>query len=255
MNLTLVIVSMILIASIIYGYSRGFVRMTLTSLVLIAALLLTKLAYPYVSGVMMNHTKVFEYVQEQINDYLIEETRRQAQEQADVPEQVLPGEMDLLDGLNTNQQGKLISEISLPESIREALAENNNREIYSLMGVESFSQYLSAYLTSMVVNAAVYLLTFLLVFLLLRLAVYALDLMARLPVLHALNKLGGVAVSLLFSLILIWIFFLVATAASGTAFGRTVLSDVRESALLSVLYNRNLLMAMIVDVGRILLQI
>ena len=107
---------------------------------------------------------------------------------------------------------------------------------------------------AMILNAIAYALTFFALYVLLRLIVYALDIVARLPVLHAVNKIGGVLVSLLFALMAVWVFFLLATAASGTAFGREVLRSVQESRFLGFLYDRNLLIDWVVDIGRLLFQ-
>ena len=217
--------------------------MTLASFVVLVSLLLTSQVYPYVSDVLKNNTPVYEMVQGQILEYLEEEFREQAGEAAE-------GNA-ALDTLSSNQQSQLIGKLPMPATIRNALAENNNREIYQLMGVESFSEYLASYLAATVLNAASYVLSFAFLYTLLRLAVYALDLMAKLPVLHAVNKVGGVAVALGFALMAVWLFFLVATAASGTAFGREVLRSVEESRLLSFLYDRNLLLEVVMDIGKI----
>lgn len=252
MNLTLIFVVAILAGSVIYGYRRGFIKMTLASLVVVVALLFTGQVYPYVSNVLKNHTPAYDIAREQIQEYLDGEIRQQAEESMAVPE--LPEEVSILDQLSSNQQRQLIGAIPVPETIRETLAENNNQEIYRLMGVTSFSDYLSSYLAAMILNAVSYVLSFVVLYAMLRLAVYALDIMAKLPVLHAINKLGGVLVSLLFALLAVWVFFLAATAASGTAFGREVLSSVQESRFLSFLYNRNLLIDLVMDIGKLMFR-
>ena len=245
--------------SIVYGYCKGFVKMTLASLVVIAALIVTRFASPYVAD-LVNTSSIPQLVQDKMKACLIEELKKQASEQEggwtdavhSAPDD--EGILEILNSLNSNEQGKLINSISLPDSIRDSILENNNSEIYGLMGAATFAEYLSGYLTAMIVNALCYAVTFLVVYFVLLLAVYALNLVSKLPGLNTINKAGGVAVSLIFALTLIWIFFLVMTAASGTSLGQRVLQDVKDSEFLSILYNHNMLMVFILDIGKFFLR-
>ncbi|MBR1693277.1 MAG: CvpA family protein [Lachnospiraceae bacterium] len=72
-----------------------------------------------------------------------------------------------------------------------------------------------------------------------RLAVTALDLLAKLPVLKTLNRLLGLGTGLLQGALLICLVFLLASALSATQFGSWVQDMSRTSSWLSALYANN----------------
>ena len=50
------------------------------------------------------------------------------------------------------QQRMMIEQMELPQPMKDALLENNNSEIYHLLGADSFFEYVGSYLTSMILN-------------------------------------------------------------------------------------------------------
>lgn len=74
--------------------------------------------------------------------------------------------------------------------MKEILLENNNHEIYNLLGVDSFFEYLGASLANMVLNLIVSVVLFAAVYFLIRFVIKWLDLMARLPILSGMNQIG-----------------------------------------------------------------
>ena len=71
--------------------------------------------------------------------------------------------------------------------------------------------------------------------------------------LHGLNKLGGFLFGVLNGLMTIWFFFIIITAFGGTSWGMEVFRQINDSIFLSFLYNNNYLMAIIVNIGKILM--
>lgn len=63
-----------------------------------------------------------------------------------------------------NQQIELIEEMALPQSIRDALLENNNSEIYSVLGVDKFQDYVAGYIAGCITNGIGYIISFWLLF-------------------------------------------------------------------------------------------
>ena len=46
----------------------------------------------------------------------------------------------------------MIEKLKLPEQMKEVLLENNNSEIYQMLGVERFFDYLGSYLATMIIR-------------------------------------------------------------------------------------------------------
>lgn len=253
MNWTLIVVVAILLLSMAYGYRKGLIRMVFTSVLLILTLVLTRLASPYVTEIVQNYTGLYDTVYTQMEDYLDKQVQKAAEESGvPLPDGVSADQV--LDQMTSGQQSQLIEKLPLPENLRQSLQENNNSEIYKLIGAASFTSYLAAYLSRMILSAVCSLLTFLFVSLVLRLLAIALDIISHLPVIHTLNKVGGMIVSLLLGLAIVWVGFLAATALSGTAFGQEVLRSISESTFLSLLYQHNLLLQAVSGVGAILMN-
>ena len=253
LNWTLIAVVAILLLSMAYGYRKGLIRMIFTSVLLILTLVLTRLASPYVTEIVQNYTGLYDTVYTQMEDYLDKQVQKAAEESgAPLPDGVTAEQV--LDQMSSGQQSQLIEKLPLPENLRRSLQENNNSEIYKLIGAGSFTSYLASYLSRMILSAVCSLLTFFVVSLILRLLSIALDIISRLPVIHTLNKVGGMFVSLLLGLAIVWVGFLAATALPGTPFGQEVLRSVSENAFLSLLYQHNMLLQAVSGMGTFLMK-
>ena len=152
-----------------------------------------------------------------------------------------------IDGLQEEQEDMpalqriAIENLKLPQSMKDALIENNNSEVYQLLGVDRFIEYVSTYLAGMLINAIVSVLMFLATFILIQLLVRWLDLIARLPIIYGLNKIAGALLGLAHGLLLLWVGGLLLDLFSATPLGSSLMDQVRESAWLSFLYQYNLL--------------
>ena len=87
------------------------------------------------------------------------------------------------------RSGKTLEEAQ--ENIKEALIANNNGEVYRLLGVERFAQYVGAYVANIILSWLSSAILFILVFVGLQLLVRWLDILARLPIIYGLNKIAG----------------------------------------------------------------
>ena len=86
---------------------------------------------------------------------------------------------------------QIIENLNLPQNVKAAMIENNNHEVYELLGVNAFADYIGNYLADMILNSVGFVLLFAIVYLLIRLVVRWLDLIARLPILSGMNKIAG----------------------------------------------------------------
>ena len=77
------------------------------------------------------------------------------------------------------------------------------------------------------------------VFIVLRIIIGATGIIRRLPIIKQADKLGGVIVGLIEGLVVVWIFFTVVTAISGTENAANILAQIHKNAFLEALYNNN----------------
>ena len=223
-------VGVFLVSMMLYGHYRGFLRQCVSVGALIITIMAVRYATPYVTGFLQENTQI----RQSVAQMMVQATG--------------------IDGLQEEQEDMpalqriAIENLKLPQSMKDALIENNNSEVYQLLGVDRFIEYVSTYLAGMLINAIVSVLMFLATFILIQLLVRWLDLIARLPILSGMNKIAGALLGGVQGLIFLWILCLVLTACSGTSWGMTLIHQVEASKWLSFLYEHNFLNAIVLSV-------
>lgn len=144
-------------------------------------------------------------------------------------------------------QEDLISGLPLPASIKETLLENKNE------GIKNINEYIVEYMTGIIINALAFILTFIAIRIILWAISLALDLISKLPVLNQINKMAGLAAGILHGLIIVWLLFLLLTVFGGSELGQKAFAMIDDSAILSAIYNNNLLLGFVTRAAKIFL--
>ena len=97
-----------------------------------------------------------------------------------------------------------------------AASELDVMEALQLIGLEDM---ISEYLADMTLKVVAFLMTFLLVGVLVQGILFSLGIIAKLPVLHGLNKTAGMVLGFLVGILFVWIFFFVVTMCVGPQWG------------------------------------
>lgn len=140
-----------------------------------------------------------------------------------------------------------IEKADLPEVFKSLLTVNNNSEIYSELGVETFAQYVGHYLAKLIINIVAFLCTLILVTVVLRAIVFALDVIANLPVLGFVNRLAGGGIGLVCALVVVWVLFIIVTLLYTTSFGKEAYNAVQGNGILAAIYDNNPIMKLAVN--------
>lgn len=211
-----------LLAMVLYGHYRGFLRIAVSMVALIATLVIVRMGTPYMTNFLLQNTGIHAAVERGLMGIA------GAGEISEAEVQMPAGQRMLIEHLN------------LPDQMKEALIENNNNEVYRLLGVDAFMDYIGAFLTNMVLNVVCSIVLFLLVFIGIRLLMRWPDLLARLPILSGMNQIAGAVLGGVQGLLIIWILCLLVTVCSATAWGRAVLDQVEAEPWLFFLYKNNI---------------
>lgn len=214
-------VGIYLIAMILYGHYKGFIKLAVSAVALIASLIIVHAVNPQVTDFLKHNTKLYE---------VFEENMREALEIDKAADMAAP-----------SGQRIIIEELELPKQLKEALLENNNNEVYRVLGVETFSRYVARYLANSIINIVGFLVLFVIVFTGIKILTVWLDLVARLPVLSGINKIAGAILGGIEGLLYLWVACLFVTAFSATAFGKMLIQQIESSFWLAFLYEHNLL--------------
>lgn len=143
-----------------------------------------------------------------------------------------------------DMQQEAIEAADLPDIFKDLLAVNNNSEIYEELGVETFAQYVGNFLAKVIINIISYLGTFLIVTIILRAIIFALDIVAEIPVFGLVNRLAGGVIGFVGATIIVWILFVVITLLYTTVIGKDVYQSIQGNGILKFLYDNNPIMGM-----------
>ncbi len=203
------------------GLRKGFIKMVFSLVSTIAALLIAVIFSPVAAGIMKNNEKVVGFFDEKISAFL-----DFSSEEAKVTEE--------------SEQKSLIDRLPLPESIKEVLEKNNTADNYLSMQAEDFEQYVCRQITNVIINAIAFVGMLLLAAIALALICSALNLLARLPLLHQINTIAGLGAGIAEGVLVVWILFVVLTMFTGSEFGQEAMKMIAENPLLDFLYKNNL---------------
>ncbi len=203
-----------------FGYKRGFIREVMSMFFVVLSIALVWLINPYVNDFLKDNTHLYESVQDTTKGFV---------------ETQLNGQVSL----DQQGQGSLIESLGLPAFLAKGLTENNNAAVYEYLAVSTFTDYVSDYIAVAVVNGVSFLLSFFLTTLMIRMLTYALNIIARLPIIKGVNRLGGLFVGGMKGLLFIWVALLLLTVFCNTELGRQGLYFVENDDIANFIYEKD----------------
>lgn len=230
MNWLAIVVLVILAGYALNGHRRGFIRTVFTLFSTIIALILTSWVSPVISKELQKNDKVMGFVTEKVEKVI---TFSEA-------------------GNKITDQVNFINKLPLPAIMKHTLIENNTKDVYTAMAVDNFKDYISNSVARIIINAVVFLVIVLFITIGLALLCETLDIISKLPLINGLNKTAGLLAGLLHGIIVVWIGCIFLTILSSTQWGKSIFELINSSAFLSTVYNNNLLLKFIMNLGKIL---
>lgn len=215
------------------GWRAGFIKTVFSLISTITIIIITILVSPLVTNLLKSNEAIFQTVNGKLEN-LID----------------LSGIAENLNSGEKNDPTAFIDGLSLPDSIRttikDSLAdtmEEKEQEKTDFVGdsLNALEQYICETLTNIILNALGFFITFLLAAAGIAVLCFVLDLISKLPVLHQINTIAGIAAGALEGLVILWILFIVLTMLGSTGFGQTCMAMINESRILSYLYDSNVL--------------
>ncbi len=219
-------VGVFLLAMVLHGHYRGFLKIAVSMTALVLSLVIVRLATPYVTDFLKQNTAVQSVIQKGVLNLT---------GAAGGISEVSPEETAL-----PAAQRLVIEQLRIPEQMKEALIENNNNEVYRILGVDAFFDYISAYIANMILTIIGSILLFIIVYVGLRLVVRWLDLIAKIPIIAGINQIAGALLGGVQGLLILWCGCLVISFSSGSAWTVPVLEQINQSIWLSFLYQNNI---------------
>jgi len=214
-------VSVYILAMVLYGHYRGFIKRAVSVFALVASLLVVRMGMPYVTAMLKEDTLIRQTVQERVLAMVgIEDA-------------------ESLGGMMPSAQRALIEQMKLPEALKDSLIENNNSEVYQVLGVQAFSDYIADYLSNLICSTIGFIVLFIISYILIRVLFNWVDIISKLPVLSGINQIAGAILGAMESFVVLWIIGLMIAVGSATPFGQAAVTQIGDSIFLSFLYHNN----------------
>lgn len=232
MNIYCIVIGVIFFIFVIVGWAQGMIRLLISVAGLIASIMISLYGSPYVSGCLQEHTKIDDKMASYISDELA---------YSDTGEEVTKG-----------IQVAAINALALPESVKSAILNNNNSEMYQLLEVSGVYDYIAMSISVVILNGIVFLVLLMLCRLFFWFLGHRAKNLSKLPIVRSLDKIGGGILGGIRGILWIWIFFLLLSITSTFSWSAFMIEQINESRVLSFLYDNNILVEIVSDLTKIL---
>jgi uncharacterized membrane protein required for colicin V production len=220
-----IVCAVILIVFMLVGMGRGLLRAVLSFSSTLIALLLTYWIYPYVTQLFKSFG-----IDQSIKSHIVSAMNLQ----------------NIADQATLKVEADIINSLPQSDFIKQHLQAGNNAEAQSALNVSGLADYIGGFLSNMAVNLMAILLVYLVVRIGLSIASGVLEAAAQLPVIHAVNALGGLLLGLVEGLVTVWI---VLCVLNFVCLNNTeMFSQIESGKLVGYLYNNNPIMYWLVKI-------
>lgn len=229
-NVLLVAFLIALLIGIIKGYKKGFLRIMVSLACLVIVVLIVTKISPYLSEYLINNTNVYESVRQKIitayaESKLDEQPVEEIGEKPDFTIQTIP-EFD-------------VESLDVSEILAGALVFQNTEDIYNNLSVEIFNEYISGHLAKIVIKAGCFCGLFVVLGILMVCVLAAVKVLEKIPVLRTFNRLMGILAGGGMVVLLTWVFFIAIMVFFYDSMGKWLLTEVKDSIILTYLFKNN----------------
>lgn len=237
MNWLLIIVILVLAGNIVWGFSRGFLRVIYSMLAWIAILVFVTWATPYVANVLTEKTNIDNRIEsnldEKLHELVIGDTNGQKEDRE--PDAQNPG-------LGKKNYRDL--QMKLPDAVTNKLFDTNKIADQILEGSGAYD-VVAGRATDLVMRVISFVLVLLIAVISFHLLSVVLKVVEKLPLIGGINRLLGLFAGLVKGILIIWLAFAIIAMAGTTDIGIALISYIYESPLLIWVYENNFVLTLL----------
>ena len=222
MSVLFAVVVIILAGFTLHGYIKGFVRVVFSLISIILTIGLASWLSPYVSEIL-EKTPVYENIQEKC----VESIKRQVQNEVGQEAQ--------------SQEPIQIAGIEWPQEWQDMIRQKAEQATDGVLEQSGIYEEIGNYVAGIIINIIACVVTFIIVLLVLRILINMLDLVTKLPVLNAMNHLGGTIAGAIEGILIVWLMFFAITLCKSSEMCQGLLNDINQNAFLKLIYENNLI--------------
>lgn len=235
MNVLLIVVIGIILITGIVGYYKGLIKTVLSMATIAISLVLTSMIAPEVAKILCENKSVYESVYDVVSENidLSEITKKLAQTTGD--------------NLDEAVQSEILGEIGMPPVVKDIIIDSGNLGKFTADNSSKFAEYLYNLITGLIINASTYVMVFIIVSIVLAIVASLLNVISKLPVLKSLNRIAGAVLGVVEGFVIVWLFFILVSVLSGNEFAEKCNEDIQGNAVLTYLYDNNIIMSVVSD--------
>lgn len=237
MNWLLIIVILVLAGNIVWGFSRGFLRVIYSMLAWIAILVFVTWATPYVANVLTEKTNIDNRIEsnldEKLHELVIGDTNGQKEDRE--PDAQNPGQ---------GKKNYRDLQMKLPDALTNKLFDTNKIADQILEGSGAYD-VVAGRATDLVMRVISFVLVLLITVISFHLLSVVLKVVEKLPLIGGINRLLGLFAGLVKGILIIWLAFAIIAMAGTTDIGIALISYIYESPLLIWVYENNFVLTLL----------
>lgn len=237
MNWLLIIVILVLAGNIVWGFSRGFLRVIYSMLAWIAILVFVTWATPYVANVLTEKTNIDNRIEsnldEKLHELVIGDTNGQKEDRE--PDAQNPGQ---------GKKNYRDLQMKLPDAVTNKLFDTNKIADQILEGSGAYD-VAAGRATDLVMRVISFVLVLLIAVISFHLLSVVLKVVEKLPLIGGINRLLGLFAGLVKGILIIWLAFAIIAMAGTTDIGIALISYIYESPLLIWVYENNFVLTLL----------
>lgn len=237
MNWLLIIVILVLAGNIVWGFSRGFLRVIYSMLAWIAILVFVTWATPYVANVLTEKTNIDNRIEtnldEKLHELVIGDTNGQKEDRE--PDTQNPGQ---------GKKNYRDLQMKLPDAVTNKLFDTNKIADQILEGSGAYD-VVAGRATDLVMRVISFVLVLLIAVISFHLLSVVLKVVEKLPLIGGINRLLGLFAGFVKGILIIWLAFAIIAMAGTTDIGIALISYIYESPLLIWAYENNFVLTLL----------
>lgn len=235
MNWLLIIVILILAGNIVWGFSKGFLRVVYSMLAWIAIMIFVTWATPHVADMLAEKTNIDSRIEKSCSDRLHElvaggeeDTQADTEDNTEKPSQY----NDL--------------QMKLPDVVTQKLFDTNKIADQLLEGSGMYDA-IAGRATDMAMRVIAFVLVLLIALISFHLISVVLKVVEKLPIIGGINRTLGIAAGAIKGIFIIWLGFAIIAMAGTTEIGTALISYIYESPLLIWVYENNFVLTLLMS--------
>ena len=237
MNWLLIIVILVLAGNIVWGFSKGFLRVIYSMLAWIAILVFVTWATPYVANVLTEKTNIDNRIEtnldEKLHELVIGDTNGQKEDREQDTQNPGQGKKNYRD-----------LQMKLPDAVTNKLFDTNKIADQILEGSGAYD-VVAGRATDLVMRVISFVLVLLIAVISFHLLSVVLKVVEKLPLIGGINRLLGLFAGLVKGILIIWLAFAIIAMAGTTDIGIALISYIYESPLLIWAYENNFVLTLL----------